>query len=325
LTLLAGCSNTELDRIAAALRPRQLAPGEVLMREGDAGRYFALIVAGQVEVTRSAGQDVQHLALATTGSILGELALLRHRPRTATVTAITSTLVGLGDHEVLEELLESPVVATRLRRLASARLAHDLRPVPAVLRDGTPLLLRPLLPEDREAYTDGVRGLSADSRRRRFFTPAQPSPQMLEYLLDIDYVDHFAWVVLDRRNPGDGLAIGRYVRDRDDPETAEMSFGVADRLQGRGIGTVLLGAVGVAAKEAGMRRLVGHVLEDNAPMRAVLAKGGGVSTFSEPGVVRVEVDPTEAACLLDGGLRRELRAAVHDVVTAASLALTNPG
>jgi RimJ/RimL family protein N-acetyltransferase len=88
---------------------------------------------------------------------------------------------------------------------------------------------------------------------------------------------------------------------------------------------LLLGAVGVAAQEAGIRRLVGHVLEDNAPMRAVLAKAGGMSTFSEPGVVRVEVDPASAASLLETRVRREVRAAVHDIVTAASLALTNPG
>jgi RimJ/RimL family protein N-acetyltransferase len=212
-----------------------------------------------------------------------------------------------------------------MRNLASARVAHDLRPVPANLRDGTPLLLRPLLPEDRRAFTAGVQALSPDSRRRRFFTPAEPSSQLLEYLVDIDYVDHFAWVVLDRRAPDDGLATARFVRDPDDPKTAEMAFGVADRLQGRGIGTLLLGAVGLPAQEGSVEHLVGHVLEDNTPMRAVLAKAGGRSTFAEPGVVRVEVVPAAAAGLLETGLRREVRSAVHDVVTAASLALTNPG
>jgi RimJ/RimL family protein N-acetyltransferase len=182
-----------------------------------------------------------------------------------------------------------------------------------------------LLPEDRKAFTAGVLALSPDSRRRRFFTPAQPSRQLLEYLVDIDYVDHFAWVVLDQRAPDEGVATARFVREPDDPETAEMAFGVADRVQGRGIGTLLLGAVGVAAGEAGVRHLVGHVLEDNTPMRAVLAKAGGQSTFSEPGVVRVVVDPESAAALLDTGVRQELGAAVHDVVTAASLALANPG
>jgi GNAT superfamily N-acetyltransferase len=121
------------------------------------------------------------------------------------------------------------------------------------------------------------------------------------------------------------LATARYVRQEDDRRVAEMAFGVIDPFQGRGIGTFLLGALGVAAAEAGIRLLVGHVQEDNMPMRAVLAKAGGVSTFAEPGVVRVALDPEAAAALLDPLRREELRAAVHDIVTAASLALTTPG
>jgi RimJ/RimL family protein N-acetyltransferase len=147
---------------------------------------------------------------------------------------------------------------------------------------------------------------------------------MVEYLIDIDYVDHFCWLLLDGDQPQDGWATARYVRDEEDSGLAEMAFGVIDRLQGRGIGTLLLGALGVAAGEAGIRRLFGHVLQDNTPMRAVFAKVGAVSAFSEPGVIRTEVDPGAAAQLLDSGLRAELQAAVHDVVTAASLALTTP-
>jgi hypothetical protein len=38
-------------------------------------------------------------------------------------------------------------------------------------------------------------------------------------------------------------------------------------------------------------------------------------------VIRVEVDPETAACLLEPDLRHRIRGAVHDIVTAASLAL----
>jgi RimJ/RimL family protein N-acetyltransferase len=251
--------------------------------------------------------------------------VLRHSSRAATVTALVPTLVALGGEALLLQLLEDPVISKRMRRLASARLAHNLRPVPVTLGDGTPVLVRPLLPEDRQAFTEAVRGLSEDSRRRRFFTPGQPSPQLVQYLVDIDYVDHFAWLVLSQETPRSGLATARYVRQEDNRQVAEMAFGVIDRFQGRGIGTFLLGALGVAAAEAGLRRLIGDVLEDNMPMRAVLAKAGGVSTFAEPGVVRVGLDPGAGAALLDPLRREELRAAVHDIVTAASLALTTPG
>ncbi len=309
--------------MAAALRPRPLAPGEVLMREGEPGDTFALLVEGQVAVTRAGRHRAQDLAVASAGSILGELAVLRGRPRTATITALTPALAAVGTGPTLFELLDHPQVLDRLRHLASARLAHDLRPVHVTLPDRTPIRLRPLLPEDRTGFGAAVGSMSPDSRRRRFFSSGQLSAEVLEYLVDVDFVDHFAWLVLDEQRTG--LATARYVRHEEDHELAEVAFGVVDHFQGRGVGTLLLGAIGVAAAEAGIRRIEGYVQEDNAPMRAVFAKAGGVSAFDEPGVIRVEVDPVGAADLLPSGPRRELQAAVHDVVTAASLALMDPG
>jgi RimJ/RimL family protein N-acetyltransferase len=295
------------------------------MREGDPGDTFALLIEGQADVTRVVQGRVQHLSSAAAGSILGELAVLSNRPRTATITAQTSALAAIGDRPVLLQLLDHPIVLERMRHLASARLAHDLRPLPVTLPDGTPILLRPLLPEDRRGFDAALHQMSPDSLRRRFFSPGQPSQAMVEYLVDIDFVDHFAWLVLDPAGPGRGLASARYVRDAGDHGTAEVAFGVVDRFQGHGIGTFLLGALGVTAVEAGVRRLVGEVLEDNAPMRAVFAKAGGVSSYAEPGVIHTEIDAGAAASLLDAGLRQELRIATHDIVTAASLALTAPG
>jgi CRP-like cAMP-binding protein len=326
LQLLEGSPPANLDRLAASLRPLRLSPGQVLMHEGEPGDTFALIVEGQVEATRTTAAGSQHLGQARAGSICGELAVLRHGPRTATITAVAPTLVAIGSGREFFELLDNPVVLERMRHLASSRLAQNLRPVATTLGDdGTRILLRPLLPSDRGGFKAAVRDLSADSRRRRFFSPGQPSPQMMEYLIDIDYFDHFAWVVLADRVPPGGLATARYVRQDEDHEAAEMAFGVVDRFQGRGIGTFLLGALGVAAGEAGIRRMIGHVLTDNAPMRAVFAKAGGVTAYSEPGVVRIEVRTEAAASLLEAGLRHQIRSAVHDIVTAASLALVHPG
>jgi CRP-like cAMP-binding protein len=325
LKLLEGCAPANLDRLAASLRPLRLSPGEVLMRQDEPGDTFALIVEGQVEATRFTDEGSQHLGQARAGSICGELAVLRHGPRTATITAVAPTLVAIGGGREFFELLDDPVVQERMRHLASARLAQDLRPVATTLGDGTPILLRPLLPSDRGGFQAAVRGLSADSRRRRFFSTGQPSRQTMEYLIDIDYFDHFAWLVLEDQARPEGLATARYVRQDEDHEAAEMAFGVVDRFQGRGIGTFLLGALAVAAGEASIRRMIGLVLTDNAPMRAVFAKAGGVTTYSEPGVVRIEVRTEAAAGLLEAGLRHQIRSAVHDTVTAASLALVHPG
>lgn len=315
LPLLEGASEAELETLAGLTKPGRASPGEVLGREGEAGRTFWLLIAGRVAVTLGG----HHLADAGPGSILGELALLRGRPRSATVTAVEECRFLSGGADALERMLDIAPVRSRLRRLASSRLAQDLKPVHMSLGDGTSVVVRPLLPSDRPALDQALHNMSRDSIRRRFFTAGTPSPTLVDYLIDIDYVDHFAWVVMDA-GTHDGMATGRYVRRPGDPE-AEMAFTTVDRYQGRGLGTFLLGALGATAVEAGITSLFAHVMDDNVPMRRVFAKAEGLTHFDEPGLVRVSVDPERAAALLDSDIRRQLAEAVRDVVTAASLAL----
>ena len=116
------------------------------------------------------------------------------------------------------------------------------------------------------------------------------------------------WTVFDALPPRIWLAI-------------EMAFTTVDPYQGRGLGTLLLGVLGATAVEAGITTLVAHVMEDNIPMRRVFAKAGGNTRFDEPGLVLVSVEPERAAQLLDADVRRRIAESVHDVVTAASLAL----
>lgn len=299
---------------------REALPGEVLVREGEPGETFGLLVEGSVSVTRGGGH---HLADASPGSILGELSVLRGQPRTATLTATCRALLAVGDRKALDLLLAVHVVRQRLQRIASARLARDLRPVPARLKDGTTVWIRALLPQDREGFRSVVTHFSRDSLRRRFFSAGAPSEAMIEYLTDIDYIDHFAWVVLDASRPHEGLASARFVRS-DDAQTAEVAFGTAEGHHGRGLATLLLGAIGVAAVEAGVTTLVAHVLEDNSPMRAVFAKAGARSEFAEPGILLTTMASGAAAAILDDATRDLLAASVHDIVTAASLALAQP-
>lgn len=318
LPLLGGLDAAHLEPIAARMQLRRAAPGEVLSREGDPGHTFWLVLEGEVQVT--IGE--RWLADAGPGAILGELSVLRHQPRTATVSAVSASLLAAGDETTLQLMLEVPEVRNRIRRLASSRLAHDLRPVRATLPNGTTVLVRPLLPEDRPSFDEAVHSLSQDSLRKRFFSPGNPSQSLIDFLIDIDYVEHFAWLARsDDQSPGFGVS--RYVRSTD-PSEAEMAFGVVDRHQGRGIGTLLFGALGVAAHEAGIKKLVAHVLDDNLAMRAVFAKADPHTRFDEPGVLYVEVEPEAAAATLSPSVREELGSAVHDVVTAASLALSRP-
>ena len=320
---MGGVGAERLNEIAARMWRLRADAGEVLVRQGETGDTFGLVLEGEVRVSLESAHGPRLLADAQVGAILGELAVLRHQPRTATLTALTPAVLAMGGAAAMELMLDVPEVRDRIRRLASARLARDLRPVHASLKDGTPIVVRPLLAEDRAAFDTELHRLSEVSLRRRFFSPASPSESMVDYLVHIDYADHFAWVVLDSNDHSQGLATARFVRLAQ-PEQAEMAFGTADRYQGRGIGTFLLGAVGVAAVEAGIAKLVGHVLEDNKAMRAVFAKVDSTTHFDEPGVLLVETEAAAAAALLPDATREELASAVHDIVTAASLALSSP-
>ena len=265
MPLFEGCDPTALAPVARELERRSFDPNADLMREGEEGRFFAILLSGQVTVMREGPSGAERLALAGAGSVIGELALLRGRTRGATVTATTPTVALIGDLNAFELLLDLPGVNERIRPLVSARLAEDVRPVSATSLDGTPVLLRPLMPSDRPGIAEALRQMSRESLRRRFFTAGRPSDSVVDYLVDLDYVDHFAWLTLDGRAPVRGFATARYIRRPDAPERAEITFAVTDSYQGRGIGSLLLGAVGAAASMTGIERFTASLLADNAP------------------------------------------------------------
>ena len=80
-----GCTTKELRDIAKATVELTLDQGKEFVTQGDVGREAFVIVEGRAEVSRS-GQAIAELG---PGDCVGELALLDHGPRTATVTAAT--------------------------------------------------------------------------------------------------------------------------------------------------------------------------------------------------------------------------------------------
>lgn len=322
IALLDGIEPVELESTARRLTPVDVPADCTLISQGEEADAFALVVSGELQVTRDDGEEREELAVVGPGSIVGELALLRERARTATVTTCTDGRLLTGDRDALVELLHLPVVADRLQDLVSLRLAEDAEPVPVTTGDGTPLVLRPLRPDDRDALRAGIDAMSDESLYRRFFTGGRPGEVVIRHLLDVDYVDHFAWV-LGEPDESRGLGLARYNRTADDHEVAEAAFAVVDDQQGRGLGTILLGALAVAAGEAGIERLRADVLSGNRPMRAVLDKAGASWSTVEPGVVTTEVDVTRARAVLDDATVSRLQRSVREIVTAAGLVLTH--
>jgi GNAT superfamily N-acetyltransferase len=166
------------------------------------------------------------------------------------------------------------------------------RTTEVTLRDGTPVLLRPILPEDKAELLDGFRRLSPQSRYRRFLSPVDElTEEQLRDLTEVDYVDHFAWVAFDLgATGGPGIGVARYVRVPGEPEVAEAAVTVVDDYQGRGLGTLLLEALGAVALENGITRFRGYALEENRAILEVLEGLGASTAHDSPGVVRVEID-----------------------------------
>jgi len=75
--------------LAARLRPQTAAAREVIFEEDEAGDALYLIARGVVRVSRREGLEWRHVATLMAGNFFGEAALLDHRPRNATVTAVS--------------------------------------------------------------------------------------------------------------------------------------------------------------------------------------------------------------------------------------------
>jgi GNAT superfamily N-acetyltransferase len=158
------------------------------------------------------------------------------------------------------------------------------------LRDGTRILVRPVLPQDKDRLREGFAHLSAQSRYRRFLTALDElSDEQVRYLTEIDYVDHMAWVALDPSRPDHpGVGVARYVRLPDDPTVAEAAVTVLDDYQGRGVGTILLRLLAGSALEHGIRSFRGYVLAANDPMVDIL-HDLGATVANEGSLLRVDV------------------------------------
>jgi len=179
-----------------------------------------------------------------------------------------------------------------------------------VLPDGTPLLVRPILPDDKLMLLRAFDRLSPESRYARFFSPMpRLSAPLLDYFTEVDYDNHFAWVALSPEGHEDvGVGVARYVRTAD-PCVAEAAVTVIDAYQRRGIGGLLLDALALEASEHGIRRLEGLVLAGNNSMLAVLHRARARVSPDGPGTVRFEIDLP--------GRSRELRSsALYDVLRA---------
>jgi CRP/FNR family transcriptional regulator, cyclic AMP receptor protein len=120
--LFAGCSKSELQRIAALADELDLAEGATLIREGETGREFIVVAEGSVRVTRG-GKTLRELG---SGDFIGEIALVADVPRTATVTSTSPVrLLVVTDRAFRSVLEQMPSIATKVLQSLGERLHAD--------------------------------------------------------------------------------------------------------------------------------------------------------------------------------------------------------
>ena len=118
IPFLSSCTTKQLARIDGLATPIDVRPGRTLTREGTAGRECFVALEG-VAVAERAGLPIGWIRA---GSIAGEMALLDHTSRTATVTACTSMRLLVFSDREFETLLElTPEIDEAVHRIAAER------------------------------------------------------------------------------------------------------------------------------------------------------------------------------------------------------------
>jgi CRP/FNR family transcriptional regulator, cyclic AMP receptor protein len=122
--LLAGLGRRDIEEVGRLADEVDLKAGHVLMRQGDPGREFFVVIDGEVSVDR----DGRHVANVGPGGFVGDIALVTERPRTATVTTtVPSRFLVVGHREFHTLMDEYPSI--RMSVLESmAIMLRDLEP-----------------------------------------------------------------------------------------------------------------------------------------------------------------------------------------------------
>jgi CRP-like cAMP-binding protein len=122
--LLADLSKRDLEEVGRLADEVDVRAGRVLLKEGDPGREFFVIIDGQIEITK----EGRHLRTMGAGEFLGDIALVVERPRTATATAVTDSRLLVVGHREFHSLMEQfPSIRVSVLESIALRL-RDLTP-----------------------------------------------------------------------------------------------------------------------------------------------------------------------------------------------------
>jgi ATP-binding cassette subfamily B protein len=100
--LLAGLPGSRLAELAGRLEREEVGPGETVVREGEPGERFYIVLSGLFSVSQ---EGIGERRMLRPGDSFGEVALAMGIPRTASVRAVTPAVVASCDQRTFDELL----------------------------------------------------------------------------------------------------------------------------------------------------------------------------------------------------------------------------
>jgi RimJ/RimL family protein N-acetyltransferase len=171
------------------------------------------------------------------------------------------------------------------------------------LRDGTPVVIRVIRPDDRIRIVEAFGKLEPDSIYTRFFSMRKElTAAELERLGATDFVNFVGLAAILGSGEGETVIGGAsYVAlpPATGVRAAEVAFTIEEDYQGQGLAGKLLALLVDIARRHGIQRLEAEVLAGNAPMMKVFERCGlPVTKTREGGVTHVVMDLRQ-----DGGQR----------------------
>jgi CRP/FNR family transcriptional regulator, cyclic AMP receptor protein len=119
VSLFSSCSKKDLEKIARAGDELTMPAGTVLVDQGQTGREAFVLLSGSATVKRNG----KKIATLGAGSVVGELSLLDHGPRTATVVCDTECdLLVISQRHFLGVLDEVPALSHKLLAVLAAKI-----------------------------------------------------------------------------------------------------------------------------------------------------------------------------------------------------------
>ena len=100
--LFADLAGEKLTKLADRMQREEVSSGTVLIREGEPGDRFFVLLSGLAGVSQT---ELGERRVLKAGEFFGEVALTMHVPRTATVTAMTPCVVAHCDEATFDELI----------------------------------------------------------------------------------------------------------------------------------------------------------------------------------------------------------------------------